>query len=66
MAKVLYKYDGPVVDLNGRVRSQYCEYAHAYSKDQALVFLKRKYLQKYGLTYRAGVKLKLNYLKEVS
>lgn len=64
--KILYKYDGCVLDGNGHVRMQnYTDYVYAASKEQAIYLLTRRYKKANNLSERAYVKLKDYYLKEV-
>lgn len=65
MNKILYKYDGPVLDSNGKVRkNNWEEYIHAYSKEQAIYILQTRYKKQFALTSRAYIKLKIKYLEE--
>ena len=66
MNKTLFKYEGPVLNGNNKVRMEHFkDYVFAVSGEQALMLLTRRYKKKFSLSEKAYVKLKECYLKEV-
>lgn len=66
MNKALFKYEGPVLNGNNKVRMEHFkDYVWAVSGEQALMLLTRRYKQRFRLSEKAYVILKEKYLKEV-
>ena len=62
---ILFKYDGPVLDGNNKVRNNNWQaYIQAYSISQALLLLSRRYKKQNPMC--SFCKLKHTYLKEVN
>ena len=66
MNKALFKFEGPVLNGNNKVRMEHFkDYVWAVSGEQALMLLTRRYKQRFRLSEKAYVILKEKYLKEV-